>query len=185
MLTGMLVLGLVVASNNFAVAIGLGAMGHGLHRWRIAVVFGFFEFLAPLLGLWAGHEMSTMLHQRGPWLAAPLLAALGLWAVWDAFIASQHDWQRKERFYHRALISWVGLVVLAVILSVDNLLVGFSLGVNVVASLSLAAYISLFTVLFTLLGLYIGSACRHHWEKAAQVLSGLLFIGLGMYLWGG
>ena len=185
MLTELAVLGLVIASNNFAVAIGLGALGHGRHRWRIAAVFGFFEFLVPLLGLWLGHEMSAMLQQRSPWLAASLLLALGFWAIWDAVTASQRDMQRKERFYRRALSSWMGLVVLAAILSVDNLLVGFSLGVEAVAPLFLAAFISLFSVVFTLLGLHIGHLGRLHWEKTAQVLSGLLFVGLGMYLWGG
>ena len=44
-------LGAAIAANNLVVALALGALGQAPRRWRIAGVFGVFEFAVPLIGL--------------------------------------------------------------------------------------------------------------------------------------
>lgn len=170
----LLSLGVVIGANNLAVAITLGALGHAGRMVRIAAVFGVFEFSVPLLGLLLGRSLADDLGAVGNWLAPVLLGALGLLAL-----ASAGRRQGRPWLVDRAA-SLPGLVLLAGGLSVDNLLIGFTLGVRDAEPLALAAVIAAFAVVFTVLGLRAGAHGRERWQAPAEALSGLLLIVLAV-----
>jgi putative Mn2+ efflux pump MntP len=174
-LAELLLVGLVIGVNNFAVALLLGALGQERRRWRIVAVFGTFEFLIPLVGLLIGSVAADNLADAGRYVSAALLFALGALAIRAAY----RDGSVDENLAARAT-TWGGLMALAAGLSMDNLVVGFALGLGDVEPLLLAGVIALFAVAYTLLGLHLGSAGRRHWGQRAQVGSGMLLILLGV-----
>jgi manganese efflux pump family protein len=170
----LLILGVVVGSNNFAAALTLGALGQVRRRLRIAAVFGAIEFVVPLIGLWIGAAAADLIGSQARWIAAALLIGVGILAIVSGLRHRRDD----ERFV-RLATSWGGLVLLAAGLSLDNLVVGFSLGLTRSAPLLVAGTIAAFSFAFTWIGITAGSHSRRHWERWAEVGSGLLLAALG------
>lgn len=176
----LIVLGSIIGSNNFAAALSLGALGAREKRWRILAVFALFEFLVPLLGLWLGRQISAYAAEHAQWLGPLLLAGLGIWTL----LETRRDRLGKDKL-QAWLVSWWGLITLAAGLSIDNLIVGFSLGLGGVDPLALATTIAVFSVTFSLLGIEIGARVRRSFETAAEVFAGCLLLLLALGDWVG
>ena len=173
----LLILGAAIGANNLAVALALGALGQWPRRWRVAGTFAVSEFAIPLVGLMIGTAASETLAGAGRWLGAGLLAALGLWTL-----RPNRDPRRDERLARR-VTTWRGLTVLAVGIGLDNLVVGFAIGIPGAASpLLIASTIAVFAVVFTLAGMRIGSQGRRHWEAPAQRGAGAALVILAAAL---
>ncbi len=174
-LIDLLVLGLVIGSNNLAAALALGALGQAARRCRITLVFGAFEFFVPLVGIALGAAMARSLGLQTSLVGAVLLVALGLIAI----VGGIRNRSADERLA-RVATNWRGLVMVAAGLSVDNLVVGFSLGLGQADPLLVASTIAFFSVLFTWVGIGLGDMSRRHWERRAKLASGVLLLGLGV-----
>lgn len=176
----LLVLGVVIGSNNLAASLALGAFGHRHLRRRVVGVFGLVEFSVPLMGIWAGRELSSAVRDHLAWLGPALLTALGLWAIGTTWMS----WE-ATREMSRRLTTWRGLFLLALGLSLDNLLIGFSLGLRGTEPLVVAATISVFSMAFAWVGIGLGHASRRHWERFAELGAGLLLLLLAGAAWAG
>ena len=77
-----------LAMDAFAVSVGsccrLPRITVG-HVSRLALSFGFFQFLMPVLGWFAGRGLSRWLGAIDHWVAFGLLAAIGGKMLWDSF----------------------------------------------------------------------------------------------------
>lgn len=174
----LLILGVAIGANNLAVALVLGALGQAKRRWRIASVFGAFEFLVPLVGLLIGRELAGAATDVGRWVGAALLVGIGVWALVAAARRGRDD-GRAEKLARR-VASWRGLAWLAAGLSLDNLAVGFALGLGGASPLLVAAVIAAFSVVFTLVGLRLGAAGRDRWKRPTELLAGLALVAIGV-----
>lgn len=169
-----LILGVVIGSNNLAVALALGALGQAKHRFRVMLVFGVFEFVMPLLGIGLGVTAARAIGLPMDIVGTVLLIALGLLVVIGGFRNRSQD----EKLMKHAT-QWRGLVFLALALSIDNVVVGFSLGLNRADPLAVATTIACFSVLFTWIGMKLGRESRRSWERAAKIGAGVLLLGFG------
>ncbi|MFO7728972.1 MAG: manganese efflux pump [Desulfonatronovibrio sp.] len=171
----LIILGIVIGSNNFAVALTLGAMGQIAYRYRVMTVFGVFEFVVPLIGICLGRAVAEVAGLHSNAIGAVILLGLGFLAVTGGIKSSRYD----DRIA-RLTVCWSGLTLLAAGLSIDNLMVGFSLGLGKVQPLLLAGTISFFSVVFTWLGMRLGSESRRRWEQMAKIATGSLLMLLGV-----
>ena len=80
----------------------------------------------------------------------------------------------------RCATSWTGLIALSSGLAIDNVVVGFSLGLREVQPLLIPTLIGASAVAFTLAGPYLGRVSRRSWQTSATVVAGLLLIAIGM-----
>jgi manganese efflux pump family protein len=173
-LIDLLILGVVIGSNNLAVALALGALGQAARCFRVMLVFGVFEFVMPLLGLGLGATTARAIGLHTNFAGSVLLIALGLLTVVGGVRNRRQDEQLAEH-----VTRWRGLVFLALGLSVDNVVVGFSLGLGRADPLVVATTIACFSVLFTWIGMRLGRESRRTWEQAAKIGAGVLLVGLG------
>ncbi|GAB3197037.1 hypothetical protein GCM10027293_10740 [Pontibacter aydingkolensis] len=173
-------MGFVIGSNNLAAALTLGTLGQVRRRWRIFLVFGAFEFLMPLLGVWVGEKASELVGEIGAVLS--VLVLLGLAAM--AFYAAAKP-ARTDRRLTEKLTTWKGLVLLELGLSMDNLLAGFGIGLGPVnlPPVLLAATIAAFSVLYTWLGLTVGRKVAVKWQNYAEAGAGVLLCALAALSW--
>ncbi|MEX1317470.1 MAG: manganese efflux pump, partial [Synechococcaceae cyanobacterium] len=107
-------------------------------------------------------------------VSAVLLIGLGLLTL-VAGVRNRHQDEKLAR----SATTWRGLAVLAFGLSLDNVVVGFSLGLGGSNPLAVATTIAWFSVLFTWIGMSLGRTSRRHWERVAKIGAGLLLVGFG------
>ncbi len=167
----LLIIGIIIGSNNLAASMALGALGQHARQWRIIFVFGFFEFCIPLVGIWLGQRLASMIEQELESLSIALLLAMAIFMIYSGIRHRPADEKLAER-----VTSWTGLVFLAAGLSIDNLIIGFSLGLDNISPLLLAGTIAFFSMLFTWIGIQLGDSSRKHWEQYAEIGAGILLI---------
>ncbi|TVR38232.1 MAG: hypothetical protein EA392_10595 [Cryomorphaceae bacterium] len=174
----LMVLGVIVGSNNLAVSFALGAMNTGKYHARILVTFGLFEFFVPLAGLLIGRYFSQLIESYATALGAALLMALGLFAVGKSLMARDQSQQLS-----RQITSYRGIFWLALGVSLDNLIVGFSLGLKDVPALLLAGVIAFFSVCFAFVGLKAGRYLSRRSRTITEVSAGVLLIMLAVAIY--
>lgn len=169
----LIALGAVIGANNLAAALALGALGERRRGARIVAAFGLSSFLVPLVGLLIGQSLAADLSETGRWISAALLALLGL----ATLRAAGHSAREDERLLH-AVTSWRGLVALSLGLSLDNLFVGFALGLEDAGTLLVAAVIAVFAIAFTMIGLRAGERGHRRRETLAEAGAGLALLAV-------
>lgn len=170
----LILLGIVIASNNLAFAFGAGALGTSKYHLRIVAIFTLTEFTIPLVGLVMGRFISSLIADYASFLGSSVLIGLGLYTIYTSFKDKDKDDRSIEY-----MTSVKGLLLIALGLSVDNLLVGFSLGLKNVNPLRLALFIAFCSMVFTFVGLKGGKYIRKNVGKYVQVFAGIVLIVLG------
>jgi manganese efflux pump family protein len=169
-----------VGLDNFAVAIGIGIAGVDARtRLRVAVIFGFFEAAMPLIGLCIGHSSAHGLGQATRYVGGGLLAAAGLWSLVEArrtysvSSAGSHDALRRGGLGAGAL------VVSGLALSIDNLVIGFGLGVTKTPLLASLLVFAVVSVSLSLAGLELGRTVGARMQGRADWVAGVVLIVVG------
>ena len=125
MIGQLLILGITLSLDNFRTAIVLGALRLSWrHSAQVAVVFGFWDTVAPLVGILGGEYFAETIGSTAEPIGAAVLAGYGLYLVvqaWRTPAAEEVD-QR-----------WA-LFGLPLPLSVDNVAAGATLGLLVMVS---------------------------------------------------
>lgn len=171
----LILLGIVIASNNLSFAIGMGALGTAKYHLRIVLIFTLMEFTVPLIGLLLGQFVSSFISDYADIIGSLILVGLGIYTIYSTFKSKKEKEESIEK-----ISSIKGLLFIALGLSLDNLLVGFSLGLGEVNPLRLALFIGFFSMVFTFIGLKTGKYLKAAFGKFVQVFAGLVLILLGV-----
>jgi manganese efflux pump family protein len=163
--------GISVGFGNFAasVAIGLGGVSKNL-RLRIAFIFGLFETIMPIIGLIIGQSIAKALGSKANLIGGILLFLTGLYII----VSSTKKDQDKK--LNQAKHSWTSLIIAGFSLSLDNLIVGFSLGTYKVNLVEAVIVIGVISVVMSLIGLELGNKLNKGVEKYSEILSGSILI---------
>jgi manganese efflux pump family protein len=155
MLLDLIGLGFVLSLDNFRTAIILGPLRFAWpHALKIAVVFGFFDGVAPLAGILLGHDVSQKIGgDIADSVGATALGLYGLYLIVRAVqTATQEELEAERRW---------SIFGLPVPLSLDNVIAGTGLGMMGVSPLVPATLFGVITTLMTLLGLQLGLVVSH------------------------
>jgi len=170
----LLLVAVSVGVGNAAAALAIGVSGVDARlRWRVAVVFGVFEALMPLVGLVIGAHLADGLGHRAGWVGGGLLVVVGLYTIVGALRAGAHP---------RAVTttSTPALLLAGLALSLDNLVVGFALGARHV-SLPLAALVfGVVSVVMSVAGLELGGRLGARAGERAELVGGGLLAVVGV-----
>lgn len=150
------------------------------HVALVAVLFGGFQALMPLVGWGVGSSVGPLVQAWDHWIAFVLLAAIGGKMLWEARGAEDDDEEGDERASPAAdPFGLRVMLVLAVATSIDALAVGFTLPMlNAPFLLSLAT-IGVTTALLSALGLFAGRRFGALLGKRLDLAGGLVLVGLG------
>jgi putative Mn2+ efflux pump MntP len=180
MILNLLVLGFVLSMDNFRTSIALGPLRF---RWRraaqIAVVFGFFDGVAPLVGILLGHYLGQEIG--GPVADHAGSIVLGVYGLYLIVQASRHAAPEDPD------LRW-SVFGLPVPLSLDNLVAGAGLGLAGLSPLVPAALFGVITVLMSFTGLQLGRAASHlipiriRWDFVVGVALIIMAIALALRL---
>lgn len=174
----LLVIAVGVSADAFAVA-----LGKGLHMRRltargaatIALSFGFFQALMPVLGWALGRGFRDWITPVDHWVAFGLLTLVGGKMLWEAFSGGADEEEDND-----GTVGLRELVVLSVATSIDALAVGISFAFLSVAIVPAALAIGVTTAVITLVGVVLGHRTGARFGRPAEVLGGLVLIGIGV-----
>lgn len=166
--------GLVIGVDNLAAALALGALGQRARLVRIAAAFTVFGAIMPVVGALAGRGLAEAVAGVGAWLGAAVLAGLGGWMLVQAVRESGGE-AAAER-----VTGGRGLFLLAATLSLDNLAVGFGLGVGGTPPWAIGFVGGLSVFGLTVLGLRAGDAARVRWQRYAHLTGAALLLALAL-----
>lgn len=177
-LSGLLLVSLSLGLSNFAVAIGIGLGGADAKtRLKMALVFGFFEALMPIIGLLIGQGVAGLLGEIGRYVGAGLLILTGAYTLWKARQEKPETGNQQEE---NQQAQFGRLVVTGFAISIDNLVVGFALSFSHVPLLLAAGVIGVISVAMSLVGLELGKHLGKRFEQWSEELSGSIIILVGL-----
>jgi manganese efflux pump family protein len=185
-MTGLLLASLSVGLSNFAAAIGIGLSGvDGRTRLRVGLAFGVFESIMPVIGILLGHSLSGTVGHTGRYAGGALLVATGAYSIIQGRRRPRGEASPAgvETGDRPALgLKTSRLLVTAFALSIDNLVVGFALGVYPVPPLLAGAVIAGVSVTLSLVGLELGSRLGRNVEQWAEEIGGAVLMLVGVAL---
>jgi putative Mn2+ efflux pump MntP len=164
--------------DSFAVAAAIGAAtATGFRvRMRISLVFLVFEGGMPLIGLALGSVLARGIGQVANYLAAAAVIGIGGWTL----LARGKG--PEERAVRVISSRGVALVALGISISLDELAIGFSIGLTHLPLVAVIVAIALQAFLAAQLGLAIGASIGERWREGAEKAAGVALIALGGYL---
>jgi manganese efflux pump family protein len=161
--------------DTFAVAVGLGLSGlTGRERVRFGVAFAAAEGVMPLVGFGVGQVIAGAASSVAPFVAVALLLAVGLYTVREGLE------EEGEREYQP--VGVIRLLVTAFSVSMDELAVGFSLGLLHVPIGPAVVLIAAQAFVLTLVGTAIGKRVGERFARRAELLSGVVLSVLAVGL---
>jgi putative Mn2+ efflux pump MntP len=161
--------------DTFAVALGLGLSGLPRAQWRrVGLTFAVFEGLMPVAGLLVGRHLSNVAGAAAGYIAGGLLIFVGVLAIREA---RDDDDEKKPPSVEGNKLFLTGLSV-----SLDELAVGFSLGILHVALGPTLVYIAGQAFVITFAGLALGTRLGRSLEDKAELTSGIVLTLLGVAL---
>ena len=172
--------GIGLSMDAFAVAIckGLGMRKVNYKQMLlIALFFGGFQALMPLLGWLLGRQFEQYITSVDHWIAFALLVLIGANMPREA--RKGDDTTDAETVYD-APLPLGQLLLMAIATSIDALAVGISfafLGVNIWLAI---AIIGTTTFLISAAGVFIGNRFGNRYEKRATIAGGIILILLGV-----
>lgn len=171
-------IGIGLSMDAFAVSICKGLKMKKVHKGHclvIALFFGGFQALMPLLGWTLGRQFEQYITAVDHWIAFGLLAFLGGKMVIEALKKKEEaDSGPEERLDLKELF------LLAVATSIDALAVGITFAFLKVAIVPAIAVIGATTFVLSVLAVYIGNLFGAKYKSKAELAGGIILILLGI-----
>lgn len=151
----------------------------GSTRWRISAVFVIFEGGMPLVGLALGASIGHKIGSVADYLSGGLLVLLGGYLWW-----ADNDDDEGAKARRLTSVQGLALVGLALSISLDELAIGFSLGLGAGLTIpaTIVAVIAIQALVLSQLGLSFGVLISERLRECIERLAGPMLIVLGSYL---
>ena len=162
--------------DTFAVSAALGASGARVHRWRLSLLFASFEMVMPVVGLLVGRGLGAALGEAADYVAIGALALLGIWLL----VEDEEEANRIERL--SGTKSAAALFLLGLSISLDELAIGFTIGLLGLSIWLAIILIGAQAILVTQLGLRLGNRLSDVVREGSERLAGIALIGLAAFL---
>ncbi len=170
-------IGIGLSMDAFAVAVCRGLKMQKLnikHTAVIALFFGGFQALMPLIGWFLGKQFEKYITAVDHWIAFALLAFIGGKMIYDSFKKDDDDQGEKDVFNLKEIF------VMAVATSIDALAVGITfafLSVNIWSSISI---IGVTTFVLSAVGVLIGHKFGAKYKNKAELAGGVILVLIGL-----
>ena len=170
-----LFIGIGLAMDAFAVSVCKGLSMKKMnwkHAIIVALYFGIFQALMPVVGYFLGSTMSGFVGKIDHWIAFILLAIIG-----GNMIKESTDDEIEKR---NDRIDFKTMIILAIATSIDALAVGITFAffkVNLPLAVTLIGAI---TFVLSILGVLIGNKVGDKLQNKAELTGGIILIIIGL-----
>lgn len=180
--TNSILLGIGLAMDAFSVSIANALNEPEMKITRMSLIAGcyaFFQFIMPVAGWVCVHTIAqifTSFQKFIPWIALILLLYIGGKMLWESFHNEESDDSSEIK-----KLTFVLLIVQGIATSIDALSVGFTIAdYNFSNALAASIIIAAVTFAICITGLKIGKTVGNRLSGKAEILGGLILIGIGI-----
>lgn len=169
---GLIAVGL--AADAFAVSLSSGFKIKHIKlnkALKIALFFGGFQALMPLLGWWLGLSFRELIESFDHWIAFFILAFIG-----GKMIYESRDNDEEKPFNPLDLYT---LIVLSIATSIDAFATGIGFAVLKTSILFAITTIGGITFGLSLIGVFMGHWCGTIFQSKAELIGGLVLVAIG------
>jgi putative Mn2+ efflux pump MntP len=164
---------LPLAIDTFILGAALGAAGiEKSRRLRTSLVLSVFETGMPVVGFLAGAGIGAAAGRWSAFVAAAVLAATGAWMLWPR---DAGDEEGARMHLLETARGWA-IVLLGLSISIDELAIGFGVGLLGLPLVALVALIAVQAVLAAQLGMRLGSRLAGDAKESAERVAGALLL---------
>src|SRR4051794_2932597 len=169
----LLVIGFTLSLDNFRSAVLLGAFRLSWRRSvQVALVFGFWDAVAPLVGILGGDYLGEAIGDTAEYIGAIAIAASGVFLIVKARRTPEPD-EMDERWF---------LFGLPIPLSLDNIVAGTSLGLLGFSPWLAPPLFGVMTAVVTLAGLQLGRAATSLIKFRSDLVTGVALVIMAVLL---
>lgn len=177
-ITELLLIGIGLSMDAFAVSICKGLKMkkvNKLHCFVIALFFGGFQALMPLIGWALGKQFETYITSVDHWIAFVLLALIG-----GNMVKESREKEEEEVCQCEEKLNIKELFLLAIATSIDALAVGITfafLKVDIIPAISI---IGVTTFIISAVGVFVGNIFGSKYKNKAELAGGVILILIGL-----
>lgn len=172
-------IGVGLSMDAFAVSVCKGLNMRGKvnfkHAGVIALFFGGFQALMPLIGYFLGIGFEKYITKIDHWIAFLLLGFIGGKMIVEAI----KEWKAEDK-QEEDKLDIKELTILAVATSIDALAVGITfafLSVNIWSAISI---IGVTTFVLSIIGVVIGNKFGSRYKSKAELAGGIILVLMGL-----
>lgn len=159
----------------FAVSITAGATNKEIKKRKaleIAVFFGFFQAMMPVMGWLLGLSVQSYIENIDHWIAFGIFILIGSKMIYESF-------EKKANKKPLNVDNMWVIIALSVATSIDALIVGTSFVFLEVSIVKATIIIGIITFFVSLLGIFWGKRYGYFLGSKAELVGGLVLIGIG------
>ncbi|BAF61008.1 MAG: manganese efflux pump [Pelotomaculum sp.] len=173
----LMALAVALGTDALSLSVGIGLTGISRRRiLQISATVLLFHIFMPLTGWLVGEFTGSLIGRAAAVIGSLLLVGLGVKMIWAAWRNGGETEPSLVRF------NFWGLLLLGASVSMDALSAGFTLGTRQVNLLLAAGVIGLVAGAMTAGGLVFGRFLGSRVGERAQLLGGLILVGIGIKL---
>lgn len=165
-----LAIGLAMDAFSVSVTRGLTLKSDVKQALIIALSFGGFQVLMPVLGWLSGIQLQYLVSTFAPWIAFLLLLGVGIKMIYEALSTDGNVYNH---------FSFKELLILSVATSIDAFAVGVTFAFLNTPILLPIILIGLITFTLSFIGIYIGKNIGHLLGNKMEIVGGVILIIIG------
>lgn len=174
----LLLIGVSLSMDAFAVAICKGLnmkKVNKVHCGVIALFFGGFQALMPLLGWALGRQFESYITSIDHWIGFILLALIG-----GNMIKESRQTEEEEVCETEKKLDIKELFLLAIATSIDALAVGITFAFLKVDIIPAVTIIGVTTFILSAIGVFVGNIFGSKYKSKAELAGGIILILIGV-----
>lgn len=144
------------------------------HALRMALFFGIFQAIMPILGWSAGLTFAEYIKDYDHWIAFLLLTIIGGKMIWESRELEECDFSKKNCTHLPTLI------ILSIATSIDALAAGLSFAMLNQPMIEPVLIIGFITFIVCLIGAKLGDRFGHLFENKVELAGGIILILIGV-----
>ena len=142
----------------------------------IAVMFGLFQGLMPLIGYFIGFSVIIYIERWIPWIALVLLCFIGGKMLFEALKISDNELEEKIEN-----LTFKTILIQAFATSVDALSVGLTFSdYTIINAIICASIITIVTLIFSFVAVFLGKKFGTKLGKKAEIVGGIILVCIGI-----
>lgn len=156
-------------------ALGLQGLPKG-QRLKVSLLLSAFEMSMPVVGLFAGRGLGSTIGSAAEYVAAAGLIVLGV------YMLRENEEAEDQKVAGFSRLTGLALLGLGISISIDELAIGFTIGLLDLSLILAVVLIGLQAFLLAQVGLRLGARVGLAAREWAERLAGIALIGLGVLI---